>query len=43
MLNLHLTDQEIDHLLAYLQDIDQSGTSDPRTFTIKPSGAISQP
>lgn len=43
MPNLHLTDQEIDHLLAYLQDIDQSGTSDPRTFTIKPSGAISQP
>lgn len=43
MPNLHLTDQEIDHLLSYLQDLDKSGISDPRTFTIKSSGTISQP
>lgn len=43
MPNLHLSDQEVNHLLAYLQDIDRSGQSDPRTFTIKSSGAISQP
>ncbi len=42
MPNFHLNEQEIDALLAYLQNIDASGKADPRTFTINTNGTIEQ-
>ena len=42
MPNFHLQKNEINYLLAYLKNIDQSGKSDPRTFTIKKDGTIIQ-
>lgn len=42
MPNLNLTDMEIDDLIAYLKEIDQSGKADPRTFTINKNGTIQQ-
>ncbi len=40
MPDFHLTAQEINALLAYLQDMDASGKSDPRTYTINTDGTI---
>jgi nitric oxide reductase subunit C len=42
MPNFYLQRDEINDLLAYLKNIDQSGKSDPRTFTIKKDGTITQ-
>lgn len=42
MPNFHLTEQEMNALLAYLKSIDASGKSDPRSFTIKYDGTIEQ-
>lgn len=42
MPNLQLTDQDIAALLVYLKHIDQSGRSDPRTFSIQNNGTIEQ-
>lgn len=42
MPNLSLTDMEIDDLIAYLKEIDESGKADPRTFTINKNGTIQQ-
>ena len=42
MPNMDLTDSEIEELLAYLKDVDQSGKADPRTFTINTNGTIHQ-
>ena len=42
MPNFHLTDSEINDLLAYLKDMDTSGQSDPRSFTINYDGTIQQ-
>lgn len=42
MPNFNLNEQEINSLLAYLQNIDASGKADPRTFTINKNGTIEQ-
>ena len=42
MPNFNLSDLEINSLLAYLQNIDASGKSDPRTFTLQTNGTIQQ-
>lgn len=42
MPNFHLNGQEMDDLIAYLQNIDASGKADPRTFIIKNNGTIEQ-
>lgn len=42
MPNFHLTDQEIQELVAYLNSIDKTGNSDPRTFILKYNGTIEQ-
>jgi len=42
MPNFHLSTEETDALLAYLQNMDASGKADPRTFTINPDGTIEQ-
>ena len=42
MPNFQLNEQEINTLLAYLQNIDSSGKADPRTFTINKNGTIKQ-
>lgn len=42
MPNFQLTEQETVALLAFLQDIDASGKSDPRTFIINNNGTIHQ-
>ncbi len=42
MPNFHLNNQEINALLAFLNSIDASGKSDPRSFTIKYDGTIKQ-
>lgn len=38
----HLTEQEMKNLLAFLNNIDASGKSDPRRYTIKYDGTIEQ-
>jgi nitric oxide reductase subunit C len=35
------TDSEMDALLEFLHSVDQSGTADPRNFTLHPNGNIS--
>lgn len=42
MPNFHLNRQEMETLIAYLQNIDESGKADPRTFTINTNGTIEQ-
>lgn len=42
MPNFHLKEAEINSLLAFMNNIDKSGRSDPRTFTIKYNGSIEQ-
>lgn len=42
MPNFHLSDAEIAALLAYLQQVDASGSADPRSYTIQPDGTIQQ-
>jgi nitric oxide reductase subunit C len=42
MPNFNLSDAEMNDLISYLNNIDSSGKSDPRTFTIKPDGTIEQ-
>ncbi len=42
MPNFHLNQEKINSLLAYLKDVDASGKSDPRTFTIQKDGTITQ-
>ena len=42
MPNFHLKEDEITGLIAYLQKVDSSGKSDPRTFTINTNGTIEQ-
>jgi len=42
MPNFHLKEDEISSLIAYLQNVDSSGKSDPRTFRINTNGTIEQ-
>jgi nitric oxide reductase subunit C len=42
MPDFHLQEKEINEILAYLKNIDASGNSDPRHFTIKYNGTIEQ-
>ncbi len=42
MPNFHLDDSTIHTLVTYLKDIDASGKSDPRTYTINNDGSIQQ-
>ena len=42
MPDFHFNPKEIDALLAYLRNIDSSGSADPRTFTINNDGTIAQ-
>lgn len=42
MPNFNLTAKEVNALLAYLKNIDASGKSDPRSFTIRYDGTIKQ-
>ncbi len=42
MPNFHMKEQEISDLLSFLKNIDASGKSDPRTFTIQNNGTIEQ-
>lgn len=42
MPNFNLTDQETNALLAFLNSIDRTGKSDPRTFRINTNGTIEQ-
>ena len=42
MPNLHLSEDEINNLLAYLKNIDSSGSADARTFKLKKDGTIEQ-
>lgn len=42
MPNFHLSDEDIAALTAYLQQIDASGSADPRSYTIQPDGTIQQ-
>lgn len=38
----HLSESETNSLLSFLKDIDASGKSDPRTFTLNYDGTIDQ-
>ena len=42
MPNFHLDDSTIHSLVSYLKDIDATGKSDPRTYTINSDGSIRQ-
>ena len=42
MPNFHLDDSTIHTLVSYLKDIDATGKSDPRTYTINSDGSIQQ-
>lgn len=42
MPDFHLQENEVNSLLAFLKNIDASGTADPRTFTINKDGTITQ-
>jgi len=42
MPNFQLSTEEMEALIAYLQNIDASGTADPRSFTIHTNGTIEQ-
>ncbi len=42
MPNFHLQENEIKSFLAFLKNMDESGKSDPRTFSIKKDGTITQ-
>lgn len=42
MPDFKLSEKEIQELLNYLKNIDQTGKSDPRTFTISSNGTIKQ-
>jgi nitric oxide reductase subunit C len=42
MPNFQLNTEEMEALVAYLQNIDASGTADPRSFTIHTNGTIEQ-
>lgn len=42
MPNFRLSEEEMEALVAYLQNIDASGTADPRSFTIHTNGTIEQ-
>ena len=42
MPNFNLDDKTIHSLVSYLKDIDASGKSDPRTYTINSDGTIQQ-
>jgi nitric oxide reductase subunit C len=38
----HMTEKEMNQLVAFLKDVDRTGRADPRTFTIKSNGTIEQ-
>ena len=38
----HLSNQEMTQLLSFMEAMDKTGTSDPRSFTIHANGMISQ-
>lgn len=42
MPNFHLSEEDIAALTAYLQQVDASGSADPRSYTIQPDGTIQQ-
>jgi nitric oxide reductase subunit C len=42
MPNFHLSEKEMNALVAYLKTIDASGNSDPRKYTIKYDGSIEE-
>lgn len=42
MPNFHLNENEIAALIAYMKNIDMSGSADPRTFIINYDGTIKQ-
>lgn len=42
MPNFHLEDKEIQALLAFLEETDASGSSDPRTYRLNYNGTIIQ-
>lgn len=42
MPNFHLKENEIAALIAYLKNIDKSGSADPRSFIINNNGTIEQ-
>jgi len=42
MPDFKLTSHEVDALTAYLKDIDASGSSDPRSFTVSKNGTTYQ-
>lgn len=42
MPNFNLNEEEITALIAYFQNLDATGSSDPRTFTIQLDGTIRQ-
>lgn len=42
MPNFKLSEKEIQELMNYLKNIDQTGKADPRTFTISYNGTIKQ-
>ena len=42
MPNYHLSESEIQDLIAYLKSVDRSGKSDPRKFSINTNGTINQ-
>lgn len=42
MPNFNLNKQEVETLIAYLQNIDASGKADPRTFKLNYDGTIEQ-
>jgi len=42
MPNFHLSEEEISELVAFLNAIDKTGNSDPRTFKLKYDGTIEQ-
>jgi len=42
MPNFHLSDDERNALLRYLKSVDQSGSADPKTFTVYANGSIAQ-
>ena len=38
----HMSEKEMNDLVAFLKDVDRTGSADPRTFTIYPNGTIEQ-
>jgi hypothetical protein len=42
MPDFHLTADQKESLVAYLEQVDGSGKSDPRSFTINSNGTIEQ-